>query len=261
MFNFTIDKRVLYIIIGIMAVFTIYQFATVEGKLLSLVLTIPGVLVAIVFHEFAHAFVADKLGDDTPRREGRLTLNPIKHLDPIGSLLLLFAGFGWGKPVHVDSRNYSRKIGMEKGEALVSIAGPLMNFLLAIVFTIITCIVLKATNSQIVFLGNEVGLIATSQMAEIGLKILIFAITINVGLGIFNLIPLPPLDGSKVIMPFLPYKAKEFFQDNEQIFYIVFIVIWITGLASTIILPIIKGLGVGILKLGLSIFGININLL
>ena len=160
MFNFSFDKRIIYVILGLMVIRTIYQYATVEGALLALVLTIPGVLIAITFHEFAHAFAADKLGDDTPRREGRLSLNPFDHLDPIGSLLLLVAGFGWGKPVHVNPRNYSRKISMEKGEAIVSFAGPLMNFLLAIIFTIITCITLKTTN------GHAPGSRPTPQVAR-----------------------------------------------------------------------------------------------
>lgn len=256
MFNFRFDKRIIYAIIAIMVIRTIAQYATVEGALLGLVLTIPGVLITITFHEFAHAFVADKLGDDTPRRQGRLSLNPLDHLDPIGSLLLLFAGFGWGKPVEVNPRNYNRKMSMEKGEALVSIAGPLMNFILAIVFTIITCIVINATNSRIIFCGNDMMLLASSQTAEIAIKILIYAVSINVGLGIFNLIPLPPLDGSKVIMPFLPYKAKQFFIQNEMIFYIVFVALWLTGLAGTIISPIINFLDTNLLKLGLSIFGL-----
>ena len=256
MFNFRYDKRIIYVIIAIMVIRTLAQYATVDGALLGLVLTIPGVLIAITFHEFAHAFVADKLGDDTPRRQGRLSLNPIDHLDPIGSLLLLFAGFGWGKPVQVNPNNYNRKRSIEKSDALVSIAGPVMNFLLAIVFTIITCIVINATNSQVIFLGNDMLLMASSQTAEIALKILIYAVSINVGLGIFNLIPLPPLDGSKVIMPFLPYKAKQFFKQNETIFYIVFVAIWITGLASMIISPIISFLDANLFKLGFSIFGL-----
>ena len=260
MFNFTFDKRIIYVIIGIMVFRTLYQYATVEGAILGLVLTIHGVLIEITFHEFAHAFVADKLGDDTPRREGRLTLNPLGHLDPIGSLLLLFAGIGWGKPVHVNPRNYNRKVGMEKGEALVSIAGPIMNFLLAIVFTIITCIVLKTTNSSLVFLGNSMGLVASNQTIEILLKILIYAVIINTGLGLFNLIPLPPLDGSKVLMTFLPYKAKQFFIQNEMIFYIIFVAIWVTGLTSYIISPAIEAIDVGLLKTGMSIFGLNFNL-
>lgn len=256
MFNFSFDKRILYVIIGIMIFRTIYQYATVEGALLGLVLTIPGVLIAITFHEFAHAFAADKLGDDTARREGRLSLNPLDHLDPVGSLLLLFAGFGWGKPVHVNPRNYTRKMSMEKGEAIVSIAGPLMNFLLAIVFTIATCITLKSTGSSIVFIGNQMAMIASSQTVEIVIQILITTVAINIGLGVFNLIPLPPLDGSKVIMPFLPYNAKQFFINNEMIFYIVFVVIWLTGIAGTIISPVINVISSGIFKLGLSIFGL-----
>lgn len=253
-----IDRRLIFLIIALMLFSSLMSLLSRENGLLSFVITIPGILIAITFHEFAHAFAADKLGDDTPRREGRLSLNPFDHLDPIGSLLLLVAGFGWGKPVHVNPRNYSRKISMEKGEAIVSFAGPLMNFLLAIIFTIITCITLKTTNSSIVFIGNQMGLIVTNQTIKIVLQILISIITINLGLGLFNLIPLPPLDGSKIIMPFLPLKAKQFFINNEQIFYIIFVVIWITGLAGVIISPILDVVGTGILKLGLSAFGLPI---
>ena len=148
MFNFRFDKRIVYAIIAIMVIRTLANYATTEGALMGLVLTIPGVLIAITFHEFAHAFVADKLGDDTPRRQGRLSLNPFDHLDPIGSLLLLVAGFGWGKPVNVNPRNYTRKISMEKGEAIVSLAGPLMNFLLAIVFSIIYFAIYKFSSEE-----------------------------------------------------------------------------------------------------------------
>ena len=109
MFNFSIDRRVIYIIIAIMVLTTIVQYATNPGALFSLLVSIPGVLIAITFHEFAHGFAAYKLGDNTAKNEGRLSLNPKDHLDPIGTLLLLFAGFGWGKPVHVNPNNYTRK--------------------------------------------------------------------------------------------------------------------------------------------------------
>lgn len=260
MYTFSFDKRIVYAIVAIMVFRTLYGYATVEGAILNLVLTIPGVLIAITFHEFAHAFVADKLGDDTPRRDGRLSLNPLAHLDPIGSLLLLIAGFGWGKPVKVTSKNYKRTITMEKGDALVSIAGPLMNFLLAIVFVVITAIVLNATGSRIAFVENNMAILATEPAVELGLKVLIYAVMTNIGLGIFNLIPLPPLDGSKIIRPLLPYKIKGFFTNNEYIFYIVFVVIWLTGIASMIISPIISGANAGLFKLILPIFGINSNL-
>ena len=256
MFGFNIDKRTLYIIIGILVVISLMSYGT--SGIFSLILSIPAVLLAITVHEFGHAFAAYKLGDDTPVRQGRLSLNPFDHVDPLGLAMLLFAHIGWGKPVEIDPRNYNRNISVEKADAIVSFAGPLMNFLLAIIFTIITCITLKTTNSSIVFIGNQMGLIVTNQTIKIVLQILISIITINLGLGLFNLIPLPPLDGSKIIMPFLPLKAKQFFINNEQIFYIIFVVIWITGLAGVIISPILDVVGTGILKLGLSAFGLPI---
>lgn len=246
MFNFSFDKRIIYIILGIMVLTTVVQYVTNPGALMGLMLSIPGVLIAITFHEFAHALAADKLGDDTARREGRLSLNPLDHLDPVGSLLLLFAGFGWGKPVHVNPRNYSRKLSMEKGEAIVSLAGPLMNFVLAIVFTLIYCAVYKFAGISFI----------TSTTGGIILLLISSTISINIGLGVFNLIPLPPLDGSKIIMPFLPYNAKQWFINNESIFYIIFVVIWITGLAGMIITPAINAISGGILSLGTAIFGL-----
>ena len=224
---------------------TLVGYMTDTSALISLIITIPAVLIAITFHEFAHAFVADKLGDDTPRSQGRLTLNPIAHLDPVGSFLLLFAGFGWGKPVQVNPRNYTRKMSMEVGDALVSIAGPIMNFLLAIIFTLIYCGIYKFNSA---FLLTQAG--------NITQIFLVTTISINIGLGVFNLLPLPPLDGSKVIMPLLPSNIKRFFIEKEQIFYIIFVVIWIFGIASYIISPAIKIISNGILNLGLLIFGL-----
>ena len=139
---FRFDNRIFYIIIGILIIFSLASYLQNPASLMNLILTIPAVLIAITFHEFAHAFAADKLGDDTPRRQGRLTLNPLAHLDPIGSILLLFAGFGWGKPVEIDSRNFTRKISQSAGDAIVSIAGPLMNIILAFVFTLIDFIII-----------------------------------------------------------------------------------------------------------------------
>ncbi len=246
MFNFSFDKRTLYIIVGILILIGVLQYLANPSQLYSLLISIPGVLVAITFHEFAHAFAADKLGDDTARREGRLSLNPKDHIDPIGGLMLLVAGFGWGKPVHVNPSNYTRKMSMEKGEAIVSIAGPLMNFVLAFVFSLIYCAIYKF--ASLAFLTSTIG--------SAVILIISATISINIGLGVFNLIPLPPLDGSKVLIPFLPYKAKEWFINNEQIFYIVFVLIWLTGIAGTIITPAIQSVSNGILSLAQMIFGI-----
>ncbi len=246
MFNFSIDKRTIYILLGIMAIMTIINYATNQGALLSLILTIPGVLIAITFHEFAHAFAADKLGDDTPRKEGRLSLNPLDHLDPVGSLLLLLAGFGWGKPVNVNPRNYTRKISMELAEAIVSLAGPLMNIILAFIFSLIYCAIYKFAGAGFIL----------STIGNVIILLLQVTISVNIGLGVFNLIPLPPLDGSKIIMPLLPYKAKQWFVNNERIFYIIFVVIWITGIAGYIVSPVVGWVSTGIINLARLIFKI-----
>lgn len=241
------DRRMVYILMGIMLISGIMNYLTDTSALLGLLLTIPGVLIAITFHEFAHAFVADKLGDDTPRIEGRLTLNPLKHLDPIGSIMLLFAGFGWGKPVHVNPRNYNRTMSMDKADAIVSIAGPVMNFIISIILTLIYCAIYK-------FVG--VIAINSSTVGTILMMMLLYAISINVGLGLFNLIPLPPLDGSKVIKPFLPFNAKMWFENHERVFGIIFAVLWIFGLLSMIVSPAINVVFNGLMNLGYLIFGI-----
>ena len=245
MFGFTSDKKTLYIIMGILVIISIGKYVSNPESLIRLALTVPAVLVAITFHEFAHAFAADKLGDDTPRNQGRLNLNPLSHLDPIGSIMLVFAGFGWGKPVEINPRNFNRKISMTAGEAIVSVAGPAMNFLLAIIFTIIMCIIIKFAP---VFAVSKIGMIIMLMIQQ--------TIIINVGLGIFNLIPLPPLDGSKILNHFLPYKAKDFFERYSYIFYIIFMALWITGIMGSIISPLISIVYNGITNGIGSLFGI-----
>ena len=246
MFNFSFDKRIIYVIIVILALYTFVQFSNNPAGLINLIMTIPGVLIAITFHEFAHGLAAYKLGDNTAKMEGRLSLNPLDHLDPIGTILLLVAGFGWGKPVHVNPSNYTRRISMEKGEAIVSIAGPAMNILIAIIFTLIYCAIYKFAG--LAFLTSTVG--------SIILSLIFNTIAINIGLGIFNLIPLPPLDGSKIIMPFLPYNAKQWFRSNEMIFYFIFVAIWVLGIAGVIISPVINTVLTGMVNLGRLIFRI-----
>lgn len=234
MFNFAFDKRTITIVIVVMLVLWLISAGT--NGILNLLLTIPGVLIALTFHEFAHAWAANKLGDETPRMQGRLNLNPLSHIDPVGFVFLIVAGFGWGKPVQIDSRNFNGKYSLSKAEAIVSAAGPIMNFILAFVFLILYYILFGVT-----------GVISrlTIQWQQIVLSLIMYTISINIGLGVFNLIPLPPLDGSKILMHFLPYKAKEWFYNNQQIFYIIFLLIWITGLAGTILTPIFNGVLTG----------------
>ena len=243
MFGFNFDRRTLYIIVGILVVMSLMSYG-MDG-IFSLVLSIPAVLLAITVHEFGHAFAAYKLGDDTPVRQGRLTLNPLDHIDPLGIAMLLFAHIGWGKPVQVDPRNYNRNIKVEKADAIVSVAGPLMNFITAIIFALIYCALLKFTGGLI---STNLGYIIISIVGSI--------ITLNIGLGVFNMIPLPPLDGSKIFLPVLPRNAKIWFIQHEQMFYFIFLAIWITGIAGNIISPIISQITQLILKFALSIFGL-----
>ena len=238
------NRKIIYGIIIAMAVVTLLDYATSDGAIIGLLLTLPGVLLAITFHEFAHAFAADKLGDDTPRRQGRLTLNPMDHIDPLGILMLMFVHVGWGKPVQVNPRNYDRRFTMEKADAIVSVAGPLMNFFLSIVLTICYWAIIKFAPTT--FYLATVG--------QVTLAIILNAIVVNIGLGVFNLIPLPPLDGSKIIQPILPSKAKYWLMNNQHIFYVIFLVLWVTGLAGTIISPIINTIANGVLSFGQFIF-------
>lgn len=242
MFKFELDKRFIYVILAIMVIMSISGMS--GNYLLSLLLTLPGVIIAITFHEFAHAYAAYQLGDDTPRMQGRLNLNPLSHMDPIGFVLLIFAHIGWGKPVQINPRNFDRKYSMSKGEAIVSVAGPLMNFVLALVFTIIYFVVLK-------FIPG----IMLTQWGGVIITILTSTIVVNVGLGVFNLIPLPPLDGSKIFRNFMSYNVKEWLDRYERVFYIIFLVLWITGLAGQIISPIIGFIANGLVSLVGMLFG------
>ncbi len=226
---FSFDKRTLYIILAIIVVINLMSMGT--SGLLSLLLTIPGVIIAISFHEFAHAWMAVKLGDDTPFRQGRLSLDPLKHIDPIGILMLLFCGIGWGRPVQIDSSNFEPKY-RKNGEAWVSAAGPVMNFILAFILSLILGILLKFAG--LTFINSTVG--------NVILLMIQYAVAMNIGLGVFNLIPLPPLDGSKIFIRFMPYNVRNWIYDHEMWFYFAFLVIWISGLASTIISPIINWL-------------------
>lgn len=184
----------------------------------AFVLLAVSLIGAIGLHEYAHAVAADLQGDRLPRAMGRLTPNPIKHLDPIGTLMILLVGFGWGKPVEFRPQALSSK---RFGAAIVALAGPMMNLALAIVAAFVFARVLDSGSRGVVyqFLGNFIG--------------------INVVLAVFNLIPLPPLDGSRLLTIFLPPNRQNviFFLDRYG-FLILLALLFFGGL--TLLGPIIN---------------------
>ena len=243
-----IDRKTLYIIIGVLIALTLVNMGTFN--IVATLLTLPGVILAMSFHEFAHAFAADRLGDPTPRNQGRLTLDPMKHIDPVGIFLLIFAHIGWGKPVQINPNNFS-KVSREKGEVIVSLAGPLMNFILAFILMIIFYLI-------IIFIPGTGILKSLSgiNVMNVIITMLYYAIVVNVGLGVFNLIPIPPLDGSKIFLRLLPYKAQRWIDDNMNIIQIVFLILFVTNILGYITTPIIEVIMTGIEFVVSSIFSI-----
>ncbi len=219
-----IDKKTLYIILAVLVVISLANAGS--GFWVQTILTIPAVVIAMTFHEFAHAWAANHFGDTTPKAQGRLTLNPASHIDPFGFVLLLFAGVGWGRPVMINPNNFTSNKSRASCEAWVSLAGPLMNFILAIIFAVIYCL-----------LGIFV---PVTQITGIIALLILYTIYINIGLGVFNLIPLPPLDGEKIFRNILPYRAIEWLDRNENTLQFVFMILWITGLLGYIVSPIVS---------------------
>jgi Zn-dependent protease len=174
--------------------------------LFNKIILLPGIIIGLTLHEFAHAFVADKLGDKTPRFQGRLTLNPSAHLDPLGFIMIIIFGFGWAKPVQVNPSAYKN---YRKDDLKVSLAGPITNFLIAIVMTIIVGVYYR--------FGYRV---LPGALSNVLFQMMIAAITINVGLGLFNLLPVPQLDGFSILKNLSPktfYKYENSFYKYQMI--------------------------------------------
>jgi Zn-dependent protease len=196
---------------------------------LLFVLVAAALILSLTFHEFAHAYVANKLGDGTARMLGRLTLNPLAHLDPLGTLMLLFAGFGWGKPVPFDPYQLKNP---KRDAALISLAGPMSNFILALCFAL-------ALHLIDVFLSPATG--TSLQIPALVLsKFFYLVILYNLVLGFFNLIPINPLDGFKIVNGMLPPRLSvQWIQLAPYgIFFLMFLII--TGMTSQILNPLIS---------------------
>lgn len=181
------------------------------------IINLPGILIAIVCHEFAHGFMAYILGDNTAKDNGRLTLNPIKHIDPVGFICMLIFRFGWAKPVPINPNNFKNR---KRDTFLVSVVGIGTNFVIAILVTIII-VYLPIRN---VYLYN----------------ILLITIMYNIMLGVFNILPFPPLDGSKMLASLLPTKIEYYFYKYERYLYFILILFIATNWISRIMSPLIN---------------------
>ncbi|GAB6182178.1 site-2 protease family protein [Desulfotomaculum defluvii] len=192
-----------------------FNFPTLQ----ELLLMAPPILFALTLHEYAHAYTAYRLGDKTAYYEGRLTANPLKHLDPLGTLLLFIAGFGWAKPVPVNPFYFDDR---KKGMMLVSLAGPMTNLLLAVIGSIL------------------LGLLTPTGGLAFMLSYFIY---INVLLAVFNLIPIPPLDGSKILAGLLPGPQQWLYQLERYGTAILFLLIFLGALSPILrffIYPIVE---------------------
>lgn len=182
---------------------------------MALFTAIPAILIAITFHEFAHGKMASILGDPTPGQTGRLTLNPLRHLDLFGTLMLLIVGFGWAKPVQINPTYFKDP---RKGTIYTSLAGPAMNLVLAY-FAVFVLYLLMPSGWLLSFLTH--------------------LIWFNVVLAVFNLIPVPPLDGSKVLFGLLPTRIRMKLLPLQQYGNVILIVLLLTGLLGRVITPVI----------------------
>ena len=212
-------------------------------------LTIPAVLVALTFHEYSHGYAAWRLGDPTPRALGRLSLNPLKHLDLLGTLSMIFLNFGWAKPVPINTRFFKKP---RRDMAIVAMCGPLSNFLLSLL-------------GAFLYTACEKGywyLVMNVSLPTLAARFLFYTLQfvyifhyVNLTLGLFNCIPIPPLDGSRVLMLFLPPRAAIFFIRYERYFSLALILLLLLGVVSSGLTAVAVFLSNNMLGLFNLIFG------
>ena len=193
----------------------------IVSVLMGILATTIIIMVILPFHELAHGFVAYKLGDDTAKRQGRLTFNPLAHINYMGAVCLLLVGFGWAEPVPV---NYYRLKNPKRDMALVALAGPVANLIAAVVGELLVnlfLVIVPLSNSDTVWYSAVV-------------VFFYYYVQVNVNLAVFNLIPLPPLDGSKILGAFLPEKAYQALLMNERNLSMILMILLVTNVIDKI---------------------------
>ena len=192
--------------------------------LIDTLVWLPAILVGLTFHEFAHGLVADRLGDSTPARQGRLTLNPLPHIDWVGFLMLLIFKFGWAKPVQVNPYNF-KSISPKTGMMLVSLAGPGMNLIIAL---------LSMAALKLLIPGQGEG------WSALAIPLIIPLVYVNLILAAFNLLPVPPLDGSKILAGFLPEAGANWLYSLEQYGPLILLLLIVTNMVGKILWPLVN---------------------
>lgn len=187
-------------------------------------LILPGIIIGLSFHEAAHAWISYKLGDPTPKLQGRVTLNPLAHIDPVGFIALLFIGFGWGIPVEIDPRHYKNR---RSGELLVSLAGVTANLITAVIFALI----FRLAESHMSYAFYQ-------GAGQVLMQILLYVVYINLVLMVFNLIPVPPLDGFGVITQIFRLERYEWYWKIYQYGQPILLLLIIFNIPSKIIGPV-----------------------
>ena len=204
-----------------------------DFSLTGLIAGLPGLVIALVIHEYAHAKAADVMGDFTPRMTGRLTLNPMAHIDPIGLIMLLVVRFGWAKPVLLNARNFRN---WRQGELLVAVAGPVANLIVAFISLLAMAVLFK------------LGMFSEGVRLVLSMMVLF-----NINFAIFNMLPLPPLDGSKVLMVLLPGRLAYKLMSLERYSFIILIFLMMTPFLTMILIPL--------QRLVLSVFNLIIGVI
>lgn len=205
------------------------------NNIFEIVWSIPAVLIAITIHEYWHGRIAYKLGDPTAAEAGRLTLNPLAHLDPVGTLMLLLFRFGWAKPVPVNFNNLNHP---KRDMVYVSLAGPIANISAAVIFALI----LRLSNFfiwQITLVQDTTFFNLIITLLRGWLLFLQTGVIINLALAIFNLIPVPPLDGSKILIGLLPYSQAYRYARLESYGPIILLILVLSGIIGKVLFPVV----------------------